>query len=165
MQTDEKKFGFMPVYNKESKFLILGSFPSVKSREEAFYYGNKQNRFWKVLSSFFHVALPNSIDKKRELLLQKHIALWDIVESCNIVGSLDSAIQNYALVDLMPILQNSQIHAIACNGATAYKFYLKRYSKLQYPCYKLPSTSPANTRFSAEAWYQVLAKIEKKEYF
>ena len=76
MQTDEKKFGFMPVYNKESKFLILGSFPSVKSREEAFYYGNKQNRFWKVLSSFFHVALPNSIDKKRELLLQKHQRVW-----------------------------------------------------------------------------------------
>lgn len=159
MQTDEKKVGFMPVYNKESKILILGSFPSVKSREESFYYGNKQNRFWKVLSSFFNVDLPTTIDEKRELLLQNHIALWDIVASCNIVGSLDSAIQNYTLVDLMPVLKNSQIHSVVCNGATAHKLYLKGYAKLNYPCYKLPSTSPANTRFAIEEWFIVLAKI------
>ena len=159
MQTEEKKVGFQPVYNKESKVLILGSFPSVKSREECFYYGNKQNRFWRVLASYFQIDLPTTVDAKKELLLKKNIALWDIVESCNIEGSLDSNIQNYTLVNLMPIFENSKIHTVLCNGATAYKFYLQGYKNLNYPCYKLPSTSPANTRFLMDEWLNALAKI------
>lgn len=159
MHTEEKKLGFAPVYNKESKILILGSFPSVKSREEAFYYGNKQNRFWKMLSTFFHVELPQTIEEKKDLLLKEHIALWDIVASCNIQGSLDSNIQNYTLVNLMPIFENSKVHTVLCNGSTAYKLYRKGYKDLPYPCYKLPSTSPANTRFIVDEWYIQLAKI------
>ncbi|MCR4648955.1 MAG: DNA-deoxyinosine glycosylase [Lachnospiraceae bacterium] len=140
-----------PVYDKESKILILGSFPSVKSREQGFFYGHPQNRFWKVLARVFDEQTPVEIDEKRAFLLRNHVAVWDVIHSCDIVGSSDSSITNVEVNDLSRILEAAPIERIFVNGKTAEKLY-KKYTqkKTGRECYCLPSTSPANAAWSVE---------------
>lgn len=143
--------GFGPVYDADSRIVILGSFPSVKSREVSFYYGNPQNRFWKVLSQLFEHELPETTADKIAFLHEKHIALWDVVESCEIVGSDDSSIRDVIPVDLQRILDLCQIETVYANGKTAARLY---HQLLEDACGKsaivLPSTSPANAAYSLD---------------
>jgi hypoxanthine-DNA glycosylase len=140
-----------PVYNENSKILILGSFPSVKSREQQFFYGHKQNRFWKVLAQILECPVPNDIEEKKEMLLNNNIALWDVIASCSITGSSDASITDVVPNDLSQILTTADIHAIYCNGNKAYELYQKYiYPTNKIPAIKLPSTSPANASYSLE---------------
>ncbi|MBQ3907318.1 MAG: DNA-deoxyinosine glycosylase [Lachnospiraceae bacterium] len=140
-----------PIYDKDSKILILGSFPSVKSREEGFFYGHPQNRFWKVTSAVFGEDTPLSIPEKKAFLLRNHIALWDVIGSCDIEGSADSSIRNVVANDLNVILENADIKQIYVNGQTAYKYYCKyTEKKIGRSAICLPSTSPANAAWSVE---------------
>ena len=140
-----------PLFNSESRILILGSFPSVKSRESGFYYGHPQNRFWKVISRVFEREEPKSIDEKRELLLSLGIALWDVIHSCEIVGSSDSSIKNALPNDVISVIQASKIEKIYVNGKTAKKYYDKFLKdKLQMEAELLPSSSPANAALSLD---------------
>ena len=141
-----------PLYDKNSKILILGSFPSVKSREQMFFYGHPQNRFWKVISMIFKVSVPKTIEEKKTLLLSNHIALWDVIASCNINGSADSTIKNVIPNDLTNILNSAKIDKIIVNGKTAEKYYIKYIEpKINIKAICLPSTSPANAAWSTDA--------------
>lgn len=156
--TDVKR-GFEPVYNSESKVLILGSFPSVKSRKICFYYGNKQNRFWKTLCGFFGDSIPETVDGKREYLLEHSVALWDVVSECEIEGSQDTKIKNFKVADINSLLQNSNIRYIIINGNKAYSIFEKYFlSDAHVPVEKLSSTSPANTRFNEKEWHDALSR-------
>lgn len=146
-------YGFSPFFNGDSRVLILGSFPSVKSRKVDFYYGNPQNRFWKYLSEFFCQPLPQSVEEKKSFLLAHSVALWDIVTECEIRGSSDATIKNYKVADLSQVLNSAHIRRILINGGTAYNIFLKHYGQIQIPFVKLPSTSPANTRCNKEIWF------------
>ena len=140
-----------PVYNEHSRVLVLGSFPSVKSREQGFFYGHPQNRFWKVLSILGGCDVPTSIEEKRNLLLKMGIAVWDVIQSCDITGSSDSSIKNVQPNDLKSILDNSSVTKIYVNGKTAKKYYDKYLLKstgVEAVC--LPSTSPANAVYTLE---------------
>lgn len=140
-----------PVYNKNSEILILGSFPSVKSREGQFFYHHKQNRFWKVLSAVVNDVLPETMDEKKEFLLRNHIAVWDVIASCDIEGSSDSSIKNAVPNDFSDILKAAPIRQIYTNGRTAYKLYHKYCEKMTgIKAVKLPSTSPANASYSLD---------------
>lgn len=140
-----------PIYDKHSTILILGSFPSVKSREEGFFYGHKQNRFWKVVSRVFEEEEPKTVEEKKALLLRNHIAVWDVIARCDIEGSSDSTIKNVRPNDLSTILDNAQIKAIYVNGKTAEKYYKKYIEKsINRKAVCLPSTSPANAAWSIE---------------
>ena len=142
---------FEPLYNENSKTLILGSFPSVKSREQMFFYGHPQNRFWKVISSVFGCYTPESIEEKRAFLLEHGIALWDVIASCEITGSSDSSIKNVTANDISPILKSADIRQIYVNGKTAEKYFNKYISKtIGRDAICLPSTSPANAAWSTE---------------
>ena len=152
-----------PLFDENSEILILGSFPSQKSREAQFFYGHPQNRFWLVLSAVLEEKLPQSIDEKREMLLKNKIALWDVIASCEIVGSSDSSIKNVVPNDISGILRKSNIKRIFVNGKTAEKYY-NRYilDSTQIPAIVLPSTSPANAAYSLERlvdeWKVILEK-------
>lgn len=150
-------YGFEPLFDKNSKILILGSFPSVKSRQNRFYYGNKQNRFWKTLCEFFGET-AETVDDKKSLCLRRNVALWDIVKSCEIDGSMDSDIKEYELVNLNEVLLNSPITKILCNGAKAYELTAKNYVGL--PVIKMPSTSPANVSFDKQKWFDELEELK-----
>ena len=151
---------FPAFYEKNSKILILGSFPSVKSREENFFYGHPQNRFWKMLAKIFEEDFPQTQEEKKELLKKHHIALWDVIHSCKIKGSSDSSIQDVTPNDLTEILYYSPIQKIICNGATSHKYYRKYQEKeLGRIAVVMPSTSPANASYSLER----LVEIWKKE--
>ena len=145
------KHPIKPIFDKNSKMLILGSFPSVKSREQNFYYGHPQNRFWKVVSAVFDCEEPKSIEEKREFLLSLRIALWDVIASCDIDGSSDSSIKNVVPNNLRVILDNADIKKIFVNGKTAENYY-NRYirNEIKREAVVLPSTSPANAAFSVE---------------
>ncbi len=140
-----------PVYDENSKVLILGSFPSVKSREAQFFYGHPQNRFWKLMSSIFDEDIPWTVDEKREFLLRNNIAVWDVIKSCDITGSSDASIKNVVPNDLSIILDNAKIRNIYVNGKTAYKYY-EKYTKpiINRDAICLPSTSPANAAWNIE---------------
>ena len=146
-----------PVYDRDSKILILGSFPSVKSREAMFFYGHPQNRYWKVLAAVFGEEVPMTVPDRKAFLLRNHIAAWDVIASCDIVGSSDSSIKNVTANDLTPILDTADIKEIFVNGKTAEKMY-KKYTEpvTDRPCVCLPSTSPANAAWTleklVEAW-------------
>ncbi len=148
---------FPPLYNKDSKILILGSFPSVKSREQKFFYGHPQNRFWKVVAAVFGCDVPETIEEKKRFLLENGIALWDVIASCEIEGSSDSSIRDVKVNDLSEIFAKANIRQIFVNGKTAEK-YFKKYTKAQVgrEAITLPSTSPANAAWSVarliEAW-------------
>ena len=154
-----------PVYNKNSQILILGSFPSVKSREGRFFYHHKQNRFWKVLSTIVNDVLPETIDEKKDFLLKNHIAVWDVIASCDIEGSSDSSIKNVQPTDIGMILEKTNITRIYANGNKAGQLY-KRY---QFPvtgieAMVLASTSPANAAWSKKRlltkWNQICPYLE-----
>lgn len=157
-----------PVYDKNSKILILGSFPSVKSREEGFFYGHPQNRFWKVLyqikEDYGILKCENSlnystIEGKKKFLLDNNIAVWDVIKSCDIVGSSDSSIKNVVANDLRVILDAADIEKIIVNGKKAeqlYKKYIQPYINREAVC--LPSTSPANAAWSFEKLVEVWGK-------
>ena len=151
MKTYEKvTHTFEPVYDENSRILILGTFPSVKSREQQFYYGHPQNRFWKLLAALTGWKVPKTISEKKELLLQNGIAIWDVVASCEIVGSSDSSIRNAVPNDLHQILDAAQIQHIYTNGGTAKRLYEKFQKDLAVPMTGLPSTSPANAAFTMD---------------
>lgn len=142
---------FDPIINNESQILILGTLPSVKSREQHFYYGHPQNRFWKVLANITNEAVPSSISEKKELLLTHHIAIWDVIKSCEIIGSSDSSIRNVIPTDIRLLLNQSNISVIFGNGAKACELYNKyTLATTGCPIRKLPSTSPANAAWSLE---------------
>lgn len=139
------------LYNENSKILILGSFPSVKSREQGFFYGHPQNRFWKVLSTVLNQPLPTSIDEKKEFILNNKIALWDVIASCEIKGSSDSSIKNVVPNNINEILNNSKVKTIFTNGKLAFNLYNKYiFEKTNIDAISLPSTSPANAAFSLD---------------
>lgn len=152
---------FDPLYDSHSRVLILGSFPSVKSREQAFFYGHPQNRFWRLLALLFGEPVPQSVSEKRALCHTHHIALWDVIASCEIVGSSDSSIKNAKANDISAILSAASIEQIFVNGKTASRLYdryiLPQTGRLAV-C--LPSTSPANAAWSLErlheAWKIIL---------
>lgn len=145
------KHPFPPLYDKDSKILVLGSFPSVKSREQLFFYGHTQNRFWKVTAAVFGDDVPKSIEDKKAFLHKNHIALWDVIASCDIEGSADSTIKNVLPNDLDAIIKNSKVKRIFVNGKTAEKYYNKyTKDKLGRAAVCLPSTSPANAAWSIE---------------
>ncbi|MBD5088440.1 MAG: DNA-deoxyinosine glycosylase [Clostridiales bacterium] len=142
---------FEPVYDENSKILILGSLPSIKSREEGFYYGHPRNRFWKVLSRILKCTEPVTIEEKKSMLLIHGIALWDVIASCEIKGSSDSSIKNVIPADILGLLRKTFIKKIYVNGKTAGTLYEKYVEPLTaMPCTVLPSTSPANAAYSLE---------------
>ena len=150
-----------PVYDKRSTVLILGSFPSVASRGEGFYYAHPQNRFWKVLSALFSSPVPRSVQEKKTLLLTHGVALFDVIGSCEISGSADASVKNVIPNDLTPVLSAAPVRRIFVNGKTAEKYYLKYlFPKTQKPCVCLPSTSAANAAYSLsgliQAWRVIL---------
>ena len=151
---------FPPLYNSKSRILILGSFPSVRSREEMFFYGHAQNRFWRVLSAVLREELPRTVEEKRETLLHRKIALWDVIGSCDIRGSADATIKNATPNNLAPIFETADIRAVFVNGKTALRYY----TVYQYPlngreAISLPSTSPANAACGLERLIQSWSAI------
>ena len=140
-----------PVYDEDSEVLILGSFPSVKSREEGFFYGHPQNRFWKVTASVFDEEPPRTTEEKKDFLIRNHIALWDVIGSCDIEGSSDSSIRNVKVNDISMILTTADIKAIYLNGKKAYHLYQQYLEPvIQREGVCLPSTSPANAAWSLD---------------
>lgn len=151
---------FPPVYDKDSRILILGSLPSVKSREQKFYYGHPQNRFWKVIAGLTGNEVPGTIEEKRAMLLREHIAVSDVIAECDIIGSSDSSIRNVTPMDLNEILMNAGIRQIYANGGTAAKLFQKYQQKsCKRDIIGLPSTSPANAAFSLERLLQEWGRI------
>ena len=161
MEYEHIEHTFAPVYDADSEVLILGTLPSVKSRENHFYYGHKQNRFWKVLATLLKEPVPDTIEEKKAMLLAHRIALGDVIQSCDIKGSSDSSIKNVQPTDIGMILEKTNVTQIYANGNKAGQLY-KRY---QFPvtgieATVLPSTSPANAAWSfdrlCEAWRVIL---------
>lgn len=176
---------FEPVFNESSRILILGSLPSVKSRENHFYYGHPQNRFWKLLANLYlqyerqekggagkteatetasvpqTMVVPQTIEEKKEFLYRYHIAIWDVIAQCDIIGSSDSSIKNVIPNDMHKIIDHAPIERIYANGGKAYELYMQYcYPVCKREIIKLPSTSPANAAFSMEklmeAWRVVI---------
>ena len=152
---------FGPLFNESSRVLILGSFPSVKSREQQFFYGHPQNRFWKVLAALYQQDVPVTVDQKKALILENHLALWDSVASCVITGSSDASIREVRANDLSVILDNSAVRKIFCNGKTSWQMYekwIRPATGREAVC--LPSTSPANAQWTLnrliDAWSVIL---------
>ena len=148
---------FPPLFDSESRTLILGSFPSVKSREAMFFYGHPQNRFWRLTALLCHEDTPQTIEEKSSLILRHHLALWDSIRSCTITGSSDSSVRDVVPNDLRVIFDNSKTERVFCNGALSHKMYMKYiYPQTGIAAVKLPSTSPANAAYSlerlAESW-------------
>ena len=149
-----------PTYDADSRILILGSFPSVKSREMMFYYGHPQNRFWKVLASVLSEPLPATIDEKKAMLLKHHIALWDVLDSCTIIGASDTSIEDVVPNDIASLLAKTKIKRIFCTGAAAHKLYEKYCEKATgIKAIKLPSTSPANCAVKFEKLVEAYREI------
>ena len=160
---------FEPVYDEHSEILILGTFPSVKSRENNFYYGHPQNRFWRLIAGLTKEPVPETTEEKKALLLKHHIAIWDVVQSCDIIGSSDSSIKNVVPADIARILRESSIEKIYANGDKAYRLY-KKYCEKETgkKAEKLPSTSPANAIFTldrlTESWgAEIFGRTEENE--
>ncbi len=151
---------FPPVFDKNSEILILGSFPSVKSRQESFFYANPQNRFWKLMAQLLNESTPKDTKDKIVMLKKHKIALWDVIESCDIVGSSDSSISNVVPVDISQILSRANIIKVYANGGKAFELYNKYlYPKTQLEITKLPSTSPANAGYSFDKLLSEWKKI------
>ena len=146
-----------PTFDADSEILILGSFPSPKSRESGYFYGHPQNRFWRVVAAIFEDAVPESVSEKHAFLIRHHIAAWDVIRSCTITGASDSSITDVVVNEITPILQTANIRNIYVNGKTAFRYYRKYMQPItgrEAIC--LPSTSPANAAWSlerlTEAW-------------
>jgi hypoxanthine-DNA glycosylase len=154
-----------PVYDTHSRILILGSFPSVKSREQQFFYGHKQNRFWRVLAQVLDCSLPQDIPEKKAMLLAHHVAVWDVIASCTITGSSDASIRDVVPNDFSALLEAADIRTIYTNGAKAHELYCRYgYPANGIEAHKLPSTSPANAAYSLErlvdAWSVIRIGLE-----
>ncbi len=154
-----------PVFDESSEVLILGSFPSVKSRQAAFFYGHPQNCFWKVLAAVFGEEAPQTVPQKKEFLLRHRVALWDVIGSCKIEGSSDASIRDVTVNDLNVILAKADIRQIYVNGKTAYRYYRKYTEPLTgRAAVCLPSTSPANASWSldklTQAWDIIRLSLE-----
>ena len=152
---------FEPIYTESSRVLVLGSFPSVKTREYGFYYGHTQNRFWSVMENLFNEKISSDIDDRKSFLLKHKIAVYDSIYRCDIIGSSDASIKNVVPSDLSVIVRNADIRQVFCNGGVSYKYYKKYNAKLLgIDGIKLPSTSPANARFRLEdlleSWSEIL---------
>lgn len=155
---------FRPVYDEHSKILILGSLPSVKSREAGFYYGHPQNRFWKVLAALLACPVPETMEEKKRMLLTNRVAVWDVIESCDIIGSSDSSIKNVVPADIGKLLEKANIGRIFANGKKSESLYQKYiFPKTKVPVTALPSTSPANAACSLEKLVEVWG-TEIREY-
>ena len=158
---------FEPVFDGNSRILILGTLPSVKSREAHFYYGHPQNRFWKLMAALTDFPVPETIEAKKQLLLANRIAVWDVIQSCDIIGSSDSSIKNVVPCDLSRILRTAPIQAVYGNGGKACQLY-RRYCEdsCGLEIIQLPSTSPANAAFSMEklreAWRPAIQSAKGK---
>ncbi len=138
-----------PLYNESSRLLILGSFPSVQSRQGMFFYHHPQNRFWRVLAAVYGCAVPETIEEKKAMLIANHVALWDVIASCEIEGSSDASIRRAVPTDLGPILEAAPIQRIFCNGAASHRFYnLHQLPRTGLKAVRLPSTSPANAAWT-----------------
>ena len=155
----DKIQGFQPVFDANSELLILGSFPSVKSRAVDFYYGNRQNRFWKMLFGYFGEEVREDVSAKREFVLRRHVALWDVVSECEIVGSSDASITGYAVAEIPAVLKAAPIRLILLNGAVAYKIFCENFAEIGVPFLRMPSTSPANPRYDQGVWFAALASV------
>lgn len=149
--------GFAPFVRPDSRILILGSFPSVKSREQGFYYGHPQNRFWRTLAAVRGEPVPSSIPEKKALLARQRIALWDMAAECEIEGSMDSDLRNVRVVDLTPLMHRAPIERILLNGRKAESLFLAHCPEWAHLAVYVPSTSPANGRFSLDAWRAALS--------
>ena len=155
---------FGPLYDENSRVLILGSFPSVRSREQNFFYGHPQNRFWKVVAAVFGKPVPQTVEEKKLLILDNGLALWDSIASCEITGSSDSSIKNARANDITVILDSCNIERIYCNGRKSHELYRKYIEPATgRTAVCLPSTSPANAQWSLEkligAWAEIRADI------
>ena len=152
---------FPPTWDEHSEILILGSFPSVKSREMAYFYGHPQNRFWRLVAALYEDDTPQTVEERRSFLLRHHIALWDVIASCTIVGSSDSSIRDAMPNDIHPILAGAPIREIYTNGQTSFRLYRKYLlPEIGREAVCLPSTSPANAAWSFDrllsAWSAIL---------
>jgi len=152
---------FPALYDRDSRILILGSFPSVKSREQQFFYGHPQNRFWRVMAAVLASEVPQTVEEKKAMLLEHHVALWDSIASCSIEGSSDASIKNVVPNDLTPIFASASIRQVFCNGKKSWEMYHRYIEPMSgRPAVCLPSTSPANAAWSVErltqAWRQAL---------
>lgn len=155
---------FEPVYDTRSRILILGSFPSVRSRQQGFYYGNARNRFWPVLGQLLGDMPPEDVPGRRDWLLGHRVALWDVLSACQITGSSDASIQQAVPNDISRILQQADIRAIYCNGQTAARHYTAyAEAKGLMAAHTLPSTSPANAAWQMdrllEAWRVIMSAL------
>ena len=157
---------FGPLYDADSEVLILGSIPSPKSREQRFYYGHPQNRFWKVMAAVLEESLPSTVEEKAEMMHRHHIALWDSLSECDLRGATDASIQNPVPTDIPWLLRETKIHAVFCTGATAYRYYEKyHFPATGISAVRLPSTSPANAAVSLEKLteaYKMIADMLSK---
>lgn len=153
-----------PLYREDSKLLILGSFPSVKTREYGFFYGHPLNRFWPLMAALFQETISTQIKDRRDFLILHKIAVYDSIYQCDIVGSSDASIKNVIPTDLQPIFDTADIRQVFCNGAASYHFYQKYHAeKSGIPGIKLPSTSPANARYRLEDLVNEWKKILNSE--
>ena len=157
-----------PFYDDASRILILGSFPSIKSREVGFFYGHPRNRYWQVIAAVTGYGPLETIPEKRKFLAEKHIAMWDTIASCTITGSSDSSIKDVVPNDLSLILESADIRQIFCNGTASYDLYRKYIRPMTgRDAIKLPSTSPANAAWSLErlieAWKIIIPYLEGEE--
>ena len=165
MEKESLRHPFPAIYAPDSRILILGSFPSVKSREQKFFYGHPQNRFWRIMAALLGTDVPQTTEEKRAFLLAHRIALWDVIASCDIAGSSDASIRNAVPNDLSPILETASVRQIFTNGGTAHRLYLKYiYPLTGREDIVLPSSSPANAARSLDAlidaWQIVRAALE-----
>lgn len=166
MEMESLRHPFPAIYAPDSRILILGSFPSVKSREQMFFYGHPQNRFWRVLAALLGTSVPQTVEEKQDFLLAHRIALWDVIASCEITGSSDASIRNAVPNNLTPILETASIRQIFTNGGTAHRLYRKYiYPLTGREDIALPSTSPANAARSLDAlidaWQTVREVLEE----
>ena len=154
---------FGPLYSDSSRVLILGSFPSVKSREQNFFYGHPQNRFWRVIAEVFDAEVPQTIEEKKHLILENGLALWDSIASCEITGSSDASIKNAKANDISMILSSCDIEQIYCNGRKSHELYRKYIEpEIGREAICLPSTSPANAQWSLDRLIEAWSVIRRK---
>ena len=152
MEKESLRHPFPAIYAPDSRILILGSFPSVKSRAQKFFYGHPQNRFWRIVAALLGTDVPQTTEEKRAFLLAHRIALWDVIASCDIAGSSDASIRNAVPNDLSPILETASVRQIFTNGGTAHRLYRKYiYPLTGREDVVLPSSSPANAARSLDA--------------